>query len=173
MRETFKEWTNPDYLYDYTSRIVNRVMLHDCKFGYCLHSKRFRTIKTYDQNPKTPWRNTHVSDSKTKRKSTKVKNTDDKDNKNDPINQKNVYTCRFNFPFDFNGFKPHIDENNMLDSIESDIKDPDEPLNNAIVHGASYDLLEEDLLVLLRNHPNVNNHIIELLTLWGANCDQK
>ena len=42
-----------------------------------------------------------------------------------------------------------------------------------MIYGASYDLLAEDILVLLRNNPYVNNHITEILALWGANCDQK
>jgi hypothetical protein len=42
-----------------------------------------------------------------------------------------------------------------------------------MIYGASYDPLADDVLLLLRNHPHVNNHIIEILTLWGANCDQK
>ena len=61
----------------------------------------------------------------------------------------------------------------MLESIEPDINDPDDPLNNPMIYGASYDLLSDDVLLLLRNHPYINNHIIEILTLWGANCDQK
>ena len=81
------------------------------------------------------------------------------------------YICRFNFPFEFNGFKPTFD-NNMLESIEPDIKDPDEPLDNPMIHGASY-VGNDETLYLLRNHPNINNYIIEILLLWGANVDQK
>ena len=31
----------------------------------------------------------------------------------------------------------------------------------------------DETLYLLRNHPNINNYIIEILLLWGANVDQK
>jgi hypothetical protein len=162
LREPIIDFDDPNYLYNYCSRIVNRVQIHKCSFGYCLDSKRFETIKksTRDQDK--------IDDDINNAENNSIDQTKEPKKKAD----KN-YLCRFNFPFRFNGFKPNLDENNMLESIEPDINDPDNPLNNPMIYGASYDLLADDVLLLLRNHPYLNNHIIEILALWGANCDQK
>merc|ERR1712029_135873 len=40
LRESIEDYDNADYLYDYTKRIVSKVNVHKCGFGYCLDSKR-------------------------------------------------------------------------------------------------------------------------------------
>ena len=162
LREPIKDFNDPHYLYEYSTRLVNRVETHKCTFGYCLDSKRFEKIKK--STPEQENIDNNIDDAE----------NDSKDQKKDSQKKEDKkYLCRFNFPFNFNGFKPNFDNNDILESIEPDIKDPDDPLKNPMIYGASYDLLAEDILVLLRNNPYVNNHITEILALWGANCDQK
>merc|ERR1712242_197968 len=80
-----------------------------------------------------------------------------------------------------NGLKKKTDEKmDELVGIEPDIKVEDDSLFDALRYGASYKRLDEKTkkvidtnLELLRNHPNLNNHIAEILILWGANVDQK
>merc|ERR1711860_315687 len=47
--------------------------------------------------------------------------------------------------------------------IEKEMLDP-------TIHGSGYN---DDGFNLLRNHPTLVGHIVELLILWGANTDQK
>ena len=45
LRTKINDWTNPEYLYDCTTQLANRVILHKCSFGYCLDHNRFKKIK--------------------------------------------------------------------------------------------------------------------------------
>ena len=74
--------------------------------------------------------------------------------------------CRFNHPMEFCGFEYGVDENRKLDYVRPKL-DKD---NNLEINGSMYD---EGLIKLLRNHPDLVTHIPELLTIWGANTDQK
>ena len=137
---------DPEGLLDYWKRLVNRVQLHKCKKGSCL-TETFKTIK--------------------------------KDGKKEKVKERH---CRFNFPFLLNGFKLAFnDKTQELEGYEPDVKKDNDTLANPLKFGASYKKEHENdpnklintTLELLRNHPDMNNHIVELLLLWGANVDQK
>ena len=120
-------------------------MLHKCKKGSCL-TETFKTVK--------------------------------KDGKKEIVKEQH---CRFKFPFDLNGF--YLDwneETQELKGYEPDVKEESDPLFDSLRYGASYKNLDKKTqklidtkLELLRNHPDLNNHIAEVLVLWGANVDQK
>ena len=89
--------------------------------------------------------------------------------------------CRFKFPFELNGFKNQFNkETGELEGIVPNPSVKDDPLFDPLTYGASYRRLDEKTqtvintnLELLRNHPDLNNHIAEILILWAANVDQK
>ena len=131
---------NLEDLYDYYKRLCNRVELHRCKRGGCL-TETFKTVK-------------------------------DKEGKDVKITE---HQCRFNFPFNLNGFKKEFNEETKeLQGIEPYGLEETDTLANPLVYGASYKKrnqhggFEETKLELLRNHPNMNNHIPEILILWGG-----
>ena len=89
--------------------------------------------------------------------------------------------CRFKFLFDLNGFYLYWNEETQeRKGYEPDIKKESDPLFDSLCYGASYKNLDkksqkfiDTKLELLRNHPDLNNHIAEVLILRGANVDQK
>ena len=92
--------------------------------------------------------------------------------------------CRFNFPFPVNGFKVDLNEDvepPEIEGIEPDLKEHNDTIGDPLKYGASYqkqDPIDTSKMIktsleLLRNHPDMNNHIVELLLIWGANVDQK
>ena len=81
--------------------------------------------------------------------------------------------CRFHFPFDLNGFKLIFNkETNEIEGFEPDITENEDSIANPLKFGASYQKLDpiklemiHTTLELLRNHPDMNNHIAELLII--------
>ena len=147
LKEDFRQHLGkPEDLSDYRKRLIDRVMIHKCKKGSCL-TETFKTVKNNE-------------------------------GKKEIIKEKH---CRFNFPFDLNGFKLKFnEETEELEGYDPDIKEESDPLSDPLHFGASYRKLDEKTqkfidtkLELLRNHPELNNHIAEVLILWGANVDQK
>ena len=65
------------------------------------------------------------------------------------------------------------EETGEVEGYEPDIKEEHVTLEDALHFGASYGEESQEKLELLRNHPDINNHIAEMLILWGANVDQK
>ena len=76
------------------------------------------------------------------------------------------FACRFNHPMEMCGFEYNSDENGRLEDVHPKLDED----GNLEVDGSLYD---GGLLTLLRNHPDIVTHIPELLTIWGANTDQK
>ena len=152
-RESFTDKESKEELYELYTNLINRVMLHKCSTGYCKDPKKTETVTTVDEDGK-----------KTKTKEMK---------------------CRFKFPKDFFGFKATTGkENQTLEKVEiKPLADDDEKLQKIVEdHGIEKDLLDptihgsgyaKDGFSLLRNHPTLVGHIVELLILWGANTDQK
>jgi hypothetical protein len=83
-----------------------------------------------------------------------------------PVKEK-VYPCRFKYPFVTFGCEKEIDEENKeLKRIYARLdKDGNLEVDGSIHNG--------DELVLLRNHPDLNNHIPEILVIWNATVIRK
>ena len=89
--------------------------------------------------------------------------------------------CRFKFPFELNGFKNQFNkETGELEGIVPNPSVKDDPLFDPLTYGASYRRLNVKTqtvintnLELLRNHPDLNNHIAGILILYALNDDDQ
>ena len=150
LRESFTNKLTKEELLEYYISLINRIMLHKCKIGYCLDPKKLKTVTFTDEN-------------------------------GEPKKTKKMY-CRFNFPFEFHGFEGKKEENSdMLEKVvikpitdeemaEQKLEEFLREISDPTIHGSECML---GSLQLLRNHPTLVAHIVELLVIWAANTDQK
>ena len=161
LRKKFQDLAlSPYKLVDQYKQLVNKVMLHNCRLGYCLKKNKYKLVEDKSL-PLT------------------------KDGK---YRKRKELVCRFDFPCPYHGYMPSYNENGMLDAVnrktendidnerndtENDLDETEEKEKEtdvSVCQGCSY---VEDRLRLSRNHPNIVAHICELLLVWMANTDQK
>ncbi len=161
LRKKFEDLAlSPYELVDQYKQLVNKVMLHNCRLGYCLKKNKYKLVEDKTL-PLT------------------------KDGK---YRKRKELVCRFDFPCAYHGYTASFNETGMLDAVkrktandvenernetEIDLEETEKPEKDtdvSVCQGCSY---VENKLCQSRNHPNIVAHICELLLVWMANTDQK
>ena len=102
---------NPSKIYEHYTSLINRMMLHKCKMGYCLDHKRVKMEKVYGPDHNI------------------LKGPDGKEVK------RKKYICRFDFPMEILGFDYSSIENGKLDNVTPVLDNE----GNLKVNGSCYD----------------------------------